>query len=371
LLGLAACSLVASCGGGGSIFTSGLPGTGGTGLYALGSISGFGSVVVNGIRFDDTAASVEVDGGSALSTDLRLGMVATIDGTRGADVTLGTASRIQIWSLAQGTIMQVSPLSTGVQLVVAGMTIQVDAATVLDGIVSTASLAMGQRVAIWGLQSDASATRWRATRVALVGAGDTVTTGLLVKSDGQFQVNGLLLVGGDASGLASGQLVRVMGTSSGSGASLQVVTIRAQDVASQVPDQRAVELEGVVSALYTGSRFMLGGVMVDGSAQSGATAQLKVGDRIEVEGDFVGGVLMATTIGQEDAQSLSTVEMDARIEQFNSLADFVVRSQRCDASGVGSIQNGTAASLKVGVKVHLKGTKAGDVLMVTELKIDD
>jgi hypothetical protein len=166
-------------------------------------------------------------------------------------------------------------------------------------------------------------------------------------------------------------LVRVQGTLLGSGTSLQVVTVRAQDVASQVPDQRSVELEGVVAALYTGSRFMLGGVMVDGAAQAGATALLKVGDRIEVQGDFVGGVLQATTIGQEDAQSLSTVEMDARIEQFNSVADFVVRSQRCDASGVGTIQNGTVASLKVGVKVHLKGTKAGDVLIVTELKIDD
>ena len=43
-----ASSALTGCGGGGST-TASAPGTGGTGIYAQGSISGFGSVILNGI----------------------------------------------------------------------------------------------------------------------------------------------------------------------------------------------------------------------------------------------------------------------------------------------------------------------------------
>lgn len=370
LLGLVACGAVAGCGGG-SIGLAGLPGTGGTGLFALGSISGFGSVVVNGIRFDDTQSGVELDGVLASSADLRLGMVASVEGTRGVDATVGVASRIQSWSVAQGDITQTSAQGTVTQLALAGMLVQADASTVLDGVAALGQLRPGQRVTVWGLQEDASATRWRATRIALTGSSDTVTTGLLVGSDGQLRVNGLTLAGVQSTGLSTGQLVRVFGRLSGSVGTLQVQSITAQDLVSLRADQRDVELEGLVSALQAGSRFMLGGVMVDGSALPAVVATLRVGSRIEVKGNLSGGVLKAVSIDMEDEEKLNTVELEARIEAFTSLGNFVVRGQRCDASGVGTIENGTVASLRVGVKVKLKGTKSGDLLVVTSLKIDD
>jgi hypothetical protein len=48
----------------------------------------------------------------------------------------------------------------------------------------------------------------------------------------------------------------------------------------------------------------------------------------------------------------------------------VVRGQRCDATSA-VISEGVVSDLKVGVKVKLRGTKAGDVLMVTTLEISD
>ena len=72
----------------------------------------------------------------------------------------------------------------------------------------------------------------------------------------------------------------------------------------------------------------------------------------------------------ESEQKLDVAEIDARIEQFTSVANFVVRGQRCNASAA-KITKGRVTDLKVGVKVKLKGTKAGDVLMVTELEISD
>ena len=57
-----ALTALAGCGGGGGGASASLPGTGGTGIYAQGSIAGFGSVIVNAVRYDDTRASVSIDG---------------------------------------------------------------------------------------------------------------------------------------------------------------------------------------------------------------------------------------------------------------------------------------------------------------------
>ncbi|MDZ7811771.1 MAG: hypothetical protein U5L74_01040 [Ideonella sp.] len=49
--------------------------------FANGPISGFGSIIVGGVRYDDSAATVRNDDNQSLSSaDLRLGMVVTIDG---------------------------------------------------------------------------------------------------------------------------------------------------------------------------------------------------------------------------------------------------------------------------------------------------
>ena len=124
-LALAAWSL-ASCGGGMGGF-AGLPGTGGTGISSFGSISGFGSVIVNSIKFDDLQASIRMDGDAATTSDLRIGMVASVQGVRGTTASLGTANSIEVWSIAQGVVSQVS---TG-QFNLAGMTLQTSNATVL------------------------------------------------------------------------------------------------------------------------------------------------------------------------------------------------------------------------------------------------
>jgi hypothetical protein len=138
---------LASCGGGMGGF-AGLPGTGGTGIFSIGAIAGFGSVIVNGVKFDDGQALVQVDGIATTSANLRLGMLATVQGVRGATAALGTASSIEVWSVAQGVISQAG---SG-QFTFMGMTMQTDSATVFDGVSSAAALAPGLPVAVWGLQ---------------------------------------------------------------------------------------------------------------------------------------------------------------------------------------------------------------------------
>ena len=52
---------LSACGGGGTFDVITGVGTGGTGSFSSGAISGFGSIIVNNVRYDDTHASVRSD----------------------------------------------------------------------------------------------------------------------------------------------------------------------------------------------------------------------------------------------------------------------------------------------------------------------
>ena len=66
--------MLGSCGGVGQDGTGAAPDTQSTGV-----VSGFGSVIVNGIHFDVSGAQISIDGvPGAAQTDLRVGMVVTV-----------------------------------------------------------------------------------------------------------------------------------------------------------------------------------------------------------------------------------------------------------------------------------------------------
>lgn len=358
-----AAATLAGCGGGTNV--AGLPGTGGTGIFAQGTIAGFGSVIVNGVKFTDTAATVTIDGAVARPADLRLGMVAEVTGQRGASAVLGIASQIDVWSIAQG---QVEQLQTG-QFVVAGMTIETGAATVYDGIGSTAALVAGQPVTVWGLQADGG--RWRATRIALLPSapGQVVSSGVVTVRSGQRSVNDMPLLGTMADSMTAGQLVRLQGVLSNTG--LQLTQSSALELPSGTLAQHELEIEGVVTAVQSATRFVLGNVEVDASAVS-ASPLLPVspGQRIEVHGVLQGELLKASSLELETDQTLQQAEIEAVVEQFTSRANFVVRGQRCDASSPSvMVTKGDINDLRLGVEVKVDGRLVGDVLLVSTIEI--
>lgn len=366
-----AASAVSGCGGGSASTTAGLsPGTGGTGvIYSQGSISGFGSVIVNNIEFDDRAAIVQLDGTTLSSADLRLGMVASVQGERGADPKLGTASHIAVWSIAQGLVTNVAQ-GVATEFTVAGIKVQADANTVFDGLANASAVATGQRVAVWGLQAGADdSRRWHATRVEVVADTALVSTGLVTAMGSQSGLNGLILTGPAAGNLTMGQLVRVRGALSAAGTSLQIERVDVQGSALAMQSKGEVEIEGFVTDTPTASGFMLGNIVVDASAIAPISTQIKKGARVEVHGTWQSGVLKATEVELEAEQTLQTVELKGVMDPFVSKAEFWVRGQRCDATGITKVDHGTLADLKQGVEVKLKGSKAGDVVVVTELEI--
>jgi hypothetical protein len=254
---------------------------------------------------------------------------------------------------------------------VAGMTIQTNSATVYDGISSASGLATGQPVSVWGLQAGADGSRWVATRVAVLPntVAKVVSTGLVTVMGAQRSLNGLPMLGSMAAGMTVGQLVRVQGVVSG--ANLQVEEFKVLELPSDTLSQHEVEMEGVVTQVLSTTRFRLGNIEVDSSAVSTSpTTPITTGLRIEVHGTAQGQLLKATALVVESEQKLDEAEIEGVIEQFISLANFVVRGQRCDATRA-AIDKGRTGDLKAGVKVKVNGTKAGDVLLVTSLEIGD
>src|SRR5262245_47627784 len=115
--------------------------TGGTGptasSYVEGPVTGFGSVIVGGIRFDDSNARIEdSDGAMRDRGELRLGMRVEVEAgtiaTAGDGARSATATRVRI---APGLLGPVATLdAAGSTFGVLGQTVRVGSFTVVDGV---------------------------------------------------------------------------------------------------------------------------------------------------------------------------------------------------------------------------------------------
>lgn len=105
---------MAACGGGSSApppNTGGGNDTGGitrTGaVVAVGPISGFGSVLVNGISYDTSSANFTVDGQTADQSALKIGQVVFVKGTIDDDNTNAVAETVEYDDVIEGPVTQV------------------------------------------------------------------------------------------------------------------------------------------------------------------------------------------------------------------------------------------------------------------------
>jgi hypothetical protein len=374
-----AVSALSGCGGGGTD-TAGLPGTGGTGasypgtggtgIYQ-GSITGFGSVIVNGVTFDNSTADMQINGVDVEQDRLRLGMVATVRGVHNVNTTTGTADSVEVWAIGQGRVYEVQSN----QFKVAGMTIHTNSATWFYDLASP--LSEGAYVSVWGLQADSDGEAWAASCVqASSAAASVISSGRVKFDDGERKINDLVLTGTVANTLADETLMRVLGTLDLNGA-LRVQSAQAiiSSVAAQA--QGDVEIEGLITSAVTASGFMLGGISVNTSTSTyePAGALLVLGSKVEVYGFWQNGILKATKVELEDGHPSSEVSIKAPLQQFTSLSDFVMQGQRCDATGA-EISTSTRAALPTSagavstVVFKVKGSKSGDRLLVTSMELD-
>jgi len=119
--------LLGGCGGGGG---SSSPATGSTSGSAAssGTVTGFGSVFVNGKRFDTSGSSFTVDGQSGSQGDLKLGMTVTVTGSFNGDQR--SASTVQQKDAVEGLVQSIA--ADRLSLVVMEQTVLVDSTTLID-----------------------------------------------------------------------------------------------------------------------------------------------------------------------------------------------------------------------------------------------
>ena len=356
-----------SCGGiSDSTTTGGLPGTGGTGIYATGQITGFGSIILSQLKFDDQNATVHIDGVGSDPSDLRLGMVASVHGEFSTDRAKGTANDIEVWSVAQGEVTHLSPS----QIEVGNIRFTLDAATVLDGLNSLPSLAASTRVRVWGIPTDSANRQWSATRVALADSQDWVTTGQVqIDAGGIAAVNGYALPEALSHGLSQGRLVRLavlLHPSTG----LPSVAVTDLTPGTQLHNLNA-QVEGHVKEVMPGLSFMLDQVTVDASQATfyPGPFYLAPGMHVVVDGVWDSGQLKATSVTYRDAKDLALVELSGKVQKFESLGKFYLHNTECDASVISNLDDATLAQLKAGASVKVLGTKAGHSIKVYHLEL--
>ena len=113
--------------------TGGLAGIGGSGYVSSGSVTGFGSVFVNGVEFETDNASITIDGSQSAETDLGVGDVCVLQGSVNVDGVTGTATTIVCNDELEGYVLDVSLLNNGIGTMnVMGQIVTITADTVFD-----------------------------------------------------------------------------------------------------------------------------------------------------------------------------------------------------------------------------------------------
>ena len=369
---LMACStaLLVACGGGGDGADSSALAAESATSYASGPISGFGSVIVNGVRYDDSRATVlDDDDGSRRRDELKLGMMVEVDGAQmNRAAALGKALRIRFGSEIVGPVGSVD-VAAGT-LVVLGQTVQTTATTVFDDSLAggLAALTAGTVVEVHAL-FDAATGRYIATRIEdedntsfyklrgvianLDTTAKTFTIGSEVISYAGLTVAELPNV------LANGQRVRVrLQTAQVAG---QWVAVALRPGVRKVEDRDEAHLRGAITALTSTTAFEVNGLPVDAASASfpDGSAGVALGAQVEVEGKVVNGVLVATKV-ELDARHAGErhgFELHGAISALDTAArSFTLRGVRVSYSAGTTFRDGSAANLADGRQVEVKGS---------------
>ena len=307
----ASLGILAACGGGTD--GTGSPVPSGVGITTSGVMTK-GSVIVNGVRFDDSAATVTDDRGRSAAS-LANGMVVKLRGRR-TDSASGIAERIDVENEVRAAISSIDPSSSPQSFVAAGITVLVDSGTVFANAAGFGGLTAGARVEVHGLRD--AAGNLHASRVELVGtgAGTDELRGAATSIDtgaDTFVINGNITVnyasaafspaGTTESSLRSGIVVEIRGTLAGNVFTATQVDLEdLQDDSLSGRANEEQEVEGYVSGFtaHPGS-FLVNGRSVRTTSstrfEDGAGGDLVNNVRVEVEGVVdAQGVLVASTV---------------------------------------------------------------------------
>jgi len=380
-------SLFVACGG---EMSAGIQGSGSpvaSGVTAVGPISGFGSIFLDGVEYSTSGAQIRIDDQPGTEADLHVGQIITLQGTVNPDGLTGTASEVSFSGDLRGPVSQID-LNAGT-FVVLGQTVLVTDATLFDDDFQAPSLTgfpVGVVVEVSGFPDGAG--NLVASRVE----PSTSMSGFRVRGAVQgldsmahtFRINALTV---DYNGvvptgtLANGAIVSVQGTTLSANGTLIATRVQVFAGLNAAADDQG-RIEGFITAFVSNADFTVNGQRVVTNASTelnlgGATLGLNV--PVKVRGTFnASGVLVASKV-EVKPQSLSLVRglVDSVSAAGNTLTVLGVpvstnSSTAFDDKSSLHLKSFKLADVRTGDYVEVRGTAdaAGTSLSATLVERD-
>jgi hypothetical protein len=385
-----------SCGGGDQLAGGGIGGTG----ITYGTVTGFGSIFVNGVEFDTTGATRYVDDMSSVSngmddaTMLDQGMVVTVAGTINADGVTGVATSVRYDEVVEGPVSTVSAENADMTAktfevfdttVIAGrystvyvntdyLSLDVDRIAEVSGFFDAAGNLRATRIEDHGISVPGAVVQLKGTVSGFNGVDTFMLGSIAVSYDGTTVFSDL------PGSVTDGQYVEVAGLLN------PPATIRAVRIgleSSGLTGSGAVSLEGIVTDYISTADFRVSGQRVDASAAGFIPVQLATGirndQRIEVEGQLTAGILYATQVEQRSGDVILAGRVTSTNISAGTFLLEVVSGQSAIAVSIdsrtqleddrGGIKPFTLVDLNAGDEVIMEGYVEGSgAVIVSQLE---
>lgn len=402
----AAALTLTACGGG----SSEAPAPAATGsspqpVIAVGPITNFGSVVVNGVRYNTDNAVFTVSGQPGTQADLSVGHIVSVKGTIDDDGANGSATEVWFDESVEGPVDAID-LDAGT-LVVLGQTVIVTADTSFDDDFNPESLegvAEGDIVEVSGqFDADGNIVASRIEReddmddeFEVYGFVEALDTAAMT-----FRINALVVDYGSASlddfpggEPAEGDFVEVKGERFGPNGELIATEVEREsprpdydDDDDGFDDDYETEIEGYITRFASAEDFDVSGQPVTTTPstryEDGSAADLALNVKVEVEGRInADGVLVAEEIEFEDERERD-IRIAARVDSVDADNDTVVLlgiPVRVDAETRMEDDDDedevrlTVADIRVGEYLEIRGSESPDeagVVLASRLERED
>jgi hypothetical protein len=371
------------CGGGGSD-VAGLS-SGGTGSFTSGTISGLGSIIVNGIRYnDDNATVISRDDGTTFGQPLKVGMVVSIQGSAvtAATTTNGTATatatKISCGSEWQGPVSSVGASSFSML----GLTVDVLTSTVFEGVATQLTgLTTSHFVEVHGYV-DQTTGHLQATHVEVSGTQPTQykLSGLVNNFSAVNQTFKLGTTAQPSSQISwdsntspqtnwsDGVFVRVTMTPLLLATHIRLLT--SPLALLDADNEHDVEIHGFISAYQSNTNFIVNGIQIDASNARITGGSLASGVRVEVHGSLSNSILVATKVEtpSNSDEASRTFEFHGTVSALDATAQtFVLHGLTFQYNNSTNMHGVTLAN---GVSIEVKATRSSGSWGATEISSD-
>ncbi|PUA27040.1 MAG: hypothetical protein B0W54_19610 [Cellvibrio sp. 79] len=388
--------LLLGCGGSSSNEVGGIDGSGApVATSTTGTIDGFGSVIVNGVRYNSDKAQIFINGEMAMEDNLQVGYQVSLTGSIAKDGT-ATADKIEFTPNLVGVITT----KNNNTLVVMGNTVKVNNDTLFDSAISPRSidgLAPGTRILVSGaLAADGNIT---ATRIELANNStqqllgfvrelNTMNMTFLVNQQRVSYAGANITLGNQ--NLRNGLLISVRGMLD-SDQLFQATQVNR--IATEFSNNiKSASIEGYITRFGSAADFEVAGILVTTNMQTrydnGSAKNLAVGIKVEVDGKVDGnGKLLADEIEFEHKINnkiagkitsitiqnnggpgigvvIGTIEVDGSSIRTTA-------TTRYDDKGNNRIKRFNLSSLQIGDSVEVTGYSSEAGFVATKIERED